>query len=57
MDEGPELGAMLAESARGQLLRRWDNAQPAREWARARVMLVGRGVPNGAPPGTPERGQ
>jgi tRNA nucleotidyltransferase/poly(A) polymerase len=35
--EGPELGALLDELARGQLQRRWRTADGAREWARRRA--------------------
>jgi tRNA nucleotidyltransferase/poly(A) polymerase len=38
MDEGPELGAVLAEAARGQVLRRWDGSEEASDWARSRVV-------------------
>jgi hypothetical protein len=55
MNEGRELGGVLAEAGRGQLLRRWDGAQPAREWARGRAALIGRTAAGGAPPRTPER--
>jgi tRNA nucleotidyltransferase/poly(A) polymerase len=40
MDEGPGLGAVLAETARGQLLRRWDSAERASAWARERAALA-----------------
>ena len=40
VDEGPELGAVLAEAARGQLLRRWENPERAIDWARGRAALA-----------------
>jgi tRNA nucleotidyltransferase/poly(A) polymerase len=37
LEEGPRLGALLQEAARGQLERRWDSAAEARSWARRRA--------------------
>jgi tRNA nucleotidyltransferase/poly(A) polymerase len=39
MDEGAALGAVLAEAARGQILRRWDRRDDATEWARGQAAL------------------
>jgi len=43
LSEGPGLGALLGESTRGQIERRWDNAQSGRAWARDRAAAVVRG--------------
>jgi len=37
LDEGPAVGRILKEAARGQLERRWPSAAAARDWARERV--------------------
>jgi len=44
MDEGPELGAVLAEAARGQLQRRWESAEEAGDWARGRAAISRHGA-------------
>lgn len=43
--EGPELGALLAQAARGQVERRWQDADAARRWARRRAVDSGAGKP------------
>ncbi len=48
MDEGAALGAVLAEAARGQILRRWDRREDASEWARSRAALSRQGVVAGS---------
>ena len=48
MDEGPELGAVLAEVARGQILRRWESSEEARDWARGRATVSRLGAVAGA---------
>jgi tRNA nucleotidyltransferase/poly(A) polymerase len=40
LEEGPRLGELLHEAARGQLERRWPSAADARAWARDRVTAV-----------------
>jgi tRNA nucleotidyltransferase/poly(A) polymerase len=37
LDEGPAVGRILREAARGQLERRWESAAAARAWARRRI--------------------
>ncbi len=44
MDEGPELGVVLAEAVRGQILRRWESSEDASDWARGRAILSRRGA-------------
>ena len=48
MDEGPELGAVLAEAARGQLQRRWESAEEAGDWARGRAAISRHGAVTGS---------
>lgn len=43
LDEGPKLGALLDEVARGQIERRWQDAATAREWARRRAEILDAG--------------
>ena len=40
MEQGPELGAVLEQLARGQLERRWHPSEDARAWARERADRV-----------------
>ena len=37
MEEGPMLGALLEQTTRGQVERRWDSCKEAHSWARAQV--------------------
>jgi hypothetical protein len=57
MDEGPGLGAVLAEAARGQLLRRWESAEQAAAWARGRAVLARHGAVTGSAARDSEDGQ